>query len=284
MERDTNTQTDTSMYANRENSVSDHVVAMVSDTELKIERTLLLLSENERDAISALLVSKHRQRYKTVEKIVQMYGVRDSFEVARVATTRAGYGDVLGIFSESLRKDRKLVSMAVQQDGDALEYASKQLRDNEQVVMRALRSDTHSCNEFAPLKHVSERLRSIRHVVKAGVEQDGNAIQFASKALQGDAELVTTALGRYKHPHGFVSDCMVIKYVSDHLRTDRCFAIQVVKQNGHLLYQLPKEVRADREVAMAAAVALQLPRDSSSSLSSYHHHTMEGLVGHGRSI
>lgn len=175
------------------------VVESVLDiTESKIKPRQLSISE--RDAISMLLASKHRRKYSCVKRIIQKYNVHDSFEVARVATTMAGYGEVLGLFSASLRDNEKLVSMAVQNDGDALEHASTKLRDNEEVVMRALRSSTHSCNDFSPLKYASERLRGIRRVVKAGIEQDGNAIQFASKTLRGDAEIIATACRHLQLP------------------------------------------------------------------------------------
>ena len=54
------------------------------------------------------------------------------------------YGDALEYASEELRGDREVVMEAVKQDGDALQYASEELRGDREVVMEAVKQNAYA--------------------------------------------------------------------------------------------------------------------------------------------
>ena len=77
-----------------------------------------------------------------------------------------------------------MVLAAVQQNGDALRYASKDLRADREVVLTAVRQ-----NGLA-LEFANDDLRADREVVLAAVQQAGLALQFADETLLQDEQFV----------------------------------------------------------------------------------------------
>ena len=71
-----------------------------------------------------------------------------------------------------------MVIAAVQQDGHSLEYASKEMRSNENVVMAAVQQDGQS------LCYGSEDMRGNENVVMAAVQQDVQSLDYASKEMK----------------------------------------------------------------------------------------------------
>ena len=67
---------------------------------------------------------------------------------------------------------------AVQKKGAVLEYASENLRNDRELVMKTVQQ-----NGFA-LEYASEELRNDRKIVKTAVQQYGDALQFASEDLK----------------------------------------------------------------------------------------------------
>ena len=71
--------------------------------------------------------------------------------------------------SPELQADREVVLVAVQESGDALEYASKELSADREVVLAAVKQDGDA------LFHAAPELRADKEVVIAAVKQDGSA-------------------------------------------------------------------------------------------------------------
>ena len=91
-------------------------------------------------------------------------------------------GDALQHASEELRADRDVVLAAVQQDGDALQHASEELRADREVVLAAVKQHGYA------LRFASDKLQADEEVVLAAVEQNGNALQYADPTLQAELQ------------------------------------------------------------------------------------------------
>eukprot|EP00971_Amphidinium_carterae_P086535 1712389-Amphidinium_carterae.1 len=86
--------------------------------------------------------------------------------------------------------DRDFMMEAVREsNGDALQYATEELRGDRDFVMEAVREKGRA------LYGATEELRTDREVVLQAVEQDGEALQYAHCQLQKDEEMLDAALG-----------------------------------------------------------------------------------------
>ena len=123
----------------------------------------------------------------------------------------------------------------IRQDPRALKYAPEKLRDNEDVVLAAVREDVTG----GALQYASDRLRDSEQVVlaavKCPVDYGGYAtmlrcrsLEFASDRLRGCAEFVSavcSGVGWAKRH--------ALKYASNELRGNRAFVNTIL--NAHML-------------------------------------------------
>merc|ERR1712012_1188973 len=84
--------------------------------------------------------------------------------------------------------DRDAVLAAVTQDGDALRFASEDLKNDREVVLAAATSRGRA------LELASEDLKNDRDVVLAAVSQLGDALLYASEDLKNDRDFVLAAI------------------------------------------------------------------------------------------
>jgi len=84
----------------------------------------------------------------------------------------------------------------VSQYGEALEFASAALRNDKEVVLKAVAQD--GC----ALEFASDELRNDKEVVLVAVTQWGYALKYASAALRNDKEVALKAVARgdYTYP------------------------------------------------------------------------------------
>lgn len=101
-----------------------------------------------------------------------------SNEFAVVLSVVSQYGRALQYASSELKGDEDVVMEAVKQNGLALEYASPELRDNRKVVVAAIQQNAQA------LQFASLRLRNDINIVRLAVKNDGRALQYASKPCQ----------------------------------------------------------------------------------------------------
>ena len=98
------------------------------------------------------------------------------------------------------------VSKVLKKDGFLLRHASKQLRNDDKVVSRAVQTDG------AALQHadLSGILRGNRKVALTAVKQDGEALQFVPRDLRRDREVVTAACSQNGHgKDGVYNGCIL---------------------------------------------------------------------------
>jgi len=128
--------------------------------------------------------------------------------------------------------DRDTVFLAVKNNGDALQYASEELRSDREIVLEAVK-----CNGFA-LWSASEELRSDREVVIAAVKSNGWALLMTSEELRSDREIVLEAVK---------SRGLVLEYVSPDLRSDREIVLEAIKIDGSAFQYCTESLKKDEE-------------------------------------
>ena len=67
------------------------------------------------------------------------FATTDRLVVLEAAAGLKSYSGALGFASDAIKGDREVVHLAVQRHGLALRYAAPELRDDEQIVMSAVK-------------------------------------------------------------------------------------------------------------------------------------------------
>lgn len=91
-----------------------------------------------------------------------------------------------------LRQDPDIVTLAVQHDSAALQFASDAAKDDETLVLSAVTSLKEAPRGF---RYASERLRSNRSFIGRAVKENAAILFYASAELQADSELALLAAG-----------------------------------------------------------------------------------------
>ena len=177
------------------------------------------------------------------------------------------------------------------ENGDALEFASIALRDDEEIVRAAIDSPLreftwriwheHSlwqrqCSintgpmvqRKGPLQFASARLRGLKGVVLPAVRREGMMLRYASAALKDDVDVVLAAVSQDGNAMEFVSEAMlddrevllaavrtagdVLQFASDRLRADGGVVRAAVAQSGVSLEDASDELAGDKEIVLTA--------------------------------
>lgn len=97
-------------------------------------------------------------------------------------------GENLKYADPVLQNDPDIVKVAIRQNGNAFRYASPDIRGNLEIVKIAVAKDGMN------LEHVSKILQDDEIVVQIAVAQNGSALRHASERLQDDEKIVQTAV------------------------------------------------------------------------------------------
>ena len=131
----------------------------------------------------------------------------------------------------------------MQQDGDALEYASVDLQADREVVLAAVQQRGYA------LEYASAELKADREFVLAAVQWNGYALQDASAELQADREVVLAAVRQ---------DGLALQHAFAKLRADREIVLAAVEQNGRAFMYASVELQSVRfEVGQLLAAQSQ---------------------------
>ena len=157
--------------------------------------------------------------------------------------------------------------MAVEQYGLALQYASKALKNDKEIIGIAVKQArwglfkkyvSHKINELKNDKVIigiavkqnglalrdADELKNDKEIVDIAVKQNGLALQYASNELKNDREIVDIAVRQ---------NGLLLKYASEDLKNDREIVDIAIKQNGLALQYASNELKADREIVSIAA-------------------------------
>lgn len=95
--------------------------------------------------------------------------------------TGIGYPKILKFIDNSLFEDREFMKQLISENGFALQYMTKELKDDKEIVLIALRESAG----FA-LKYASKRLQADREVVYQAVKKYRKPLEYASQELQDE--------------------------------------------------------------------------------------------------
>lgn len=190
--------------------------------------------------------------------------IHGDLPVARIAVRRSK-GRALEFVSERLKNNFDVVSRAVSNSGKMLEHASDNLRSDRGVVLCAVKN--HGC----ALKYASKDLQNNKEVCVCALKQDKKAFTYISSNLRGDKEVILTALGLNDYAREYekkdwcnsTRQAVMKAYLLDgsdnessgpvwELRGDRDFIRFRFQQNLDVLKYASVILRGDRRVMLAA--------------------------------
>lgn len=154
--------------------------------------------------------------------------LKNSHELVSIALQDSGLN--LRFASKEFRADLGTVLKAIEKNPLALEFASDELKSNKEVFSKALEKNVLA------VKFVPQELQ-LREVVLAAVKEDGLVLEF-TKNFQGDREIVMEAVKRNGD---------ALEFATDELRNDKEFVNDAHKQNHRSFRKSSPKLRADEK-------------------------------------
>jgi len=155
-------------------------------------------------------------------------------------------GEVLEYASEGLRGDERVGFMAILNTATSLKFVtSDELRGNTELLsaVQNARGDHRVNKHREALRYASEDLRGDKEVVLYIVKKEGTALEFASDELRGDKEVVLVAVNQSFPPPSNSQEVV----------------LAVAEQDHGVLQYASKELRWDKEMVMEAYKSLKWP-------------------------
>ncbi len=120
--------------------------------------------------------------------------------------------------NDDLNKNREYILLAIKhrEEAEVLMHASKDLRSEKKIVLKAIQSDSSA------FKYASDELREDREFMLEVLRIDGEALWFMIDEITDDRELVLEAVKNYGGALGLVVDS---------LKSDREIVLEAVKND-----------------------------------------------------
>ena len=150
-------------------------------------------------------------------------------------------GHAILFASKDLRDDPKIVLAAVKQDGSVIQYVSESMKSDPKIMLAAVVG-----NDATALHHASKSLKSDPKIVLAAVKRSGEALEYASKSLKSDPKIVLAAV------KGNDYCSWTLQFASKDLRDDPKIVLAAVKHNGSALEYASKSMKSDSKIVLAA--------------------------------
>ena len=146
-------------------------------------------------------------------------------------------GEALQYASTELRSDAQVALAAVSCCGSALLDAAEALLDNEEIVLAAV------MNEPWVLEYAHPRLRANETIVRAAVQKDGHALMHVSDELRKSVEIVRMAVGK--------NGC-ALRFADVTLRDDESIVRAAIRKNALALMFASGRLRKNKELVLTA--------------------------------
>merc|ERR1740123_1792563 len=101
----------------------------------------------------------------------------------------AVFGWALNHVSEVRKYDREFILAVVMQDGESLQHAPVEFRDDREIVHLALQQSNGWALQFA-----GDELQNDREIVLAAVRRSGWALEYASSEMKSNRDVVLAAV------------------------------------------------------------------------------------------
>lgn len=244
----------------------------------------------EQDKGDAFLPKIDKENDETCEKVVSDDEKDDVQETIRdlVIERMMKDGMNLQMEDEKWKNDVQVVTAAVQQNCESLQFASERLRNDEQIILPMVNRKTAKIlkfigqelnrdrqfimkciNQYAwSLEHLSYEWKDAKDVVLAAVNKScGACLAFASDRLRNDREFVMLCItinamslqflgDKLKHDRDFILSAMKVNGSAldhvPHFQNDKMVVMNAVTQNGNALYYASDDLKNDEQVVMTA--------------------------------
>jgi hypothetical protein len=125
----------------------------------------------------------------------------------------ANCGKSLEFASDKLKQNKNIVRAAVTNDPHAYKFASEECKLDISIILLALtlRRNEEKTNQESIMRYIPEKVRNIREIVLAAVQQNGDALHYCDYIYRYDKEIILAAV--------LNKGCM-ITIASEELRND----------------------------------------------------------------
>lgn len=149
----------------------------------------------------------------------------------------AKYGCPLEYVPEVFRDDEEIVTIAISEDPNALQFASERLKSSREFILEAI--DINPYN----LIHASTELLNDKNLIRNALSGSPGWLVYAiyvpeCKRLFCDEERL----------HGNE----IFEHLNDDLKSDREFILEIVKLRSFALINVREDLKNDREIILAA--------------------------------
>ena len=148
-------------------------------------------------------------------------------------------GDAL--LDTDLKNDRDFVLEAVKLNGQALEFAPDEFRNDPEIVKTAMVNNRFEPS--LPFLYASNRLRMDKEFVIEAVNIDGLALEFTSEELKDDLDVVMAAVA---------NTGAALQFASEDLHDDRNVVLAAVRNDGFALDFASEDLQDDMYVVEVA--------------------------------
>mmetsp|Transcript_54305 Transcript_54305/g.129411 ORF Transcript_54305/g.129411 Transcript_54305/m.129411 type:complete len:283 (+) Transcript_54305:91-939(+) len=143
--------------------------------------------------------------------------------------------------SQEVRDDREIIEKAVQSHWEALQYASEKLRGNRDFILQV------ASREWAALGFATQELKQDRDFILSVVSNNWLTLAHAAKHLRDDREIITRAVAQHWE---------ALRYASERLRADRAVVMMALAHSGKALEFAADELLEDTAFVAAAAAVM----------------------------
>jgi hypothetical protein len=151
--------------------------------------------------------------------------------------------NIIKYASDEIKNDPSIMLYVVSKVGTLLDYGSDTIKDNEDIVRRAIKC-VHS--EGAAFQYASNRLRNNFEITIMAIEQDANLIVYASDVVRNDPDIM-----EYVVSH----NGLLLEFGSDEIKNNDMIvliAVQCLESNGCPFEFASDRLRGDFNITMEA--------------------------------
>jgi len=154
-------------------------------------------------------------------------------EIAKAIIQKPTSCHELEYFDETIKADKDIVKMAIEQSGSLLEFASKDIQNDKAMVQLAITKDGTS------IQFASEDLKNDEELVKQALIQDGYALEHVNNRFKDDQSFVEIAVKNAER---------AFEYASDKIKNDKVFVLKCIKNKIKILEYVSLDLKKDKEV------------------------------------
>lgn len=168
-------------------------------------------------------------------------------------------------FAPKWQNDRFVAFQAFSNDYRAAEFISKKFLDDEDFM----RGSFYSADRLERIQYASDRLKDNKEFFLDIVKIDGMAIQYASDRLKDDKDVVLVAIDENGRAIQFASERLRndkdiafkvfsyqtynAEYLSEEIKDDKDFILEAIKLCGGSIYKyISERLQNDKDIALAA--------------------------------